>query len=36
MLVRVEEDKFEILRWPYVTFIDIWCHTLFYEKIASS
>ena len=25
---------FEILRWPYVTFYDLWGHTSFYEKFA--
>ena len=30
----VEKDDFEILRWPYVTFNDIWGHTSFYQKFA--
>ena len=30
-----EKDYFGILRWPYVTFIGLWGHTSFYNKIAS-
>ena len=30
-----EKDDFEILRWPFVTFIDLWGHTLFDKKFAS-
>ena len=27
---------FEVLRWPYVTFNDLWGHTSFYEKVSAS
>ena len=29
----VEKDDFEILRWTFVTFNDLWGHTLFYKKM---
>ena len=32
----VEKDIFEILRLTYLTFNEIWGHTLLYEKFASS
>ena len=31
-----EKDDFKILKWPFVTFYDLWDHTLFNEKLASS
>ena len=31
----VEKDYFEILRWPFVTFNDLWGHNWYYNKIAS-
>ena len=31
----VEKNDFEILRWPYVTFNDLWCHTQSYGKFVS-
>ena len=27
-----EKDDFKISRWPYVTFNDVWSHTLFNKK----
>ena len=30
------KDDFEILRWSFVTFNDLWGHTLFHRKLSSS
>ena len=30
-----EKDDFEILRWPYVTFNDLWDHALFNDDFTS-
>ena len=29
------KDDFEILRWPFVNFNDLWGHTSFYKNITS-
>ena len=32
-IYNVEKDDFEILRWPFVTFNDLWGQTSYYVSI---